>query len=89
MKQAQLLNFTAVATAVSLVSNVHADEQTYQGHVGRTLADSKEWWPDPVKVPPGVTTLWRPSRLPGAFARANDVRIGAMAPPATVMTLDG
>jgi arylsulfatase A-like enzyme len=57
VKQAQLFNFTALATAVSLVSNVHADEQNYQGHVGRTLADSKEWWPDPVKAPPGSPNI--------------------------------
>lgn len=25
----------------------------YQGVIGKTLADSKEWWPEPVKAPPG------------------------------------
>src|ERR1700678_1709659 len=25
--------------------------QPYQGVVGRTLAESKEWWPEPVKAP--------------------------------------
>jgi arylsulfatase A-like enzyme len=28
-----------------------APAQPYQGVVGTTLADSKEWWPDPVKAP--------------------------------------
>src|ERR1035438_10065317 len=27
--------------------------QPYQGVVGRTLAESKEWWPEPVKAPAG------------------------------------
>lgn len=31
---------------------LHAQEtQPYQGVVGRTLAESKEWWPEPVKPP--------------------------------------
>src|SRR5580704_17183267 len=34
---------------------LHAQEaQPYQGTVGRTLAESKEWWPDPVKAPAGA-----------------------------------
>jgi arylsulfatase len=33
---------------------LHAQEaQPYQGTVGRTLAESKEWWPEPVKAPGG------------------------------------
>jgi arylsulfatase A-like enzyme len=33
---------------------LHAQEaQPYQGTVGRTLAESKEWWPEPVKPPVG------------------------------------
>ncbi len=33
---------------------LHAQEtQPYQGVVGRTLAESKEWWPEPVKPPAG------------------------------------
>jgi arylsulfatase len=31
---------------------LHAQEaQPYQGTIGRTLAESKEWWPEPVKAP--------------------------------------
>jgi arylsulfatase len=41
------------------VSTAHADEQVYQGQVGKTLADSKEWWPDPIKAPQGAPNiLW-------------------------------
>jgi arylsulfatase len=57
VKQVPLIHFTALATAVSLVGNAHADEQTYQGHVGRTLAESKEWWPEPVKAPAGSPNI--------------------------------
>jgi arylsulfatase len=57
VKQAPLVNLTALATAVSLVGNAHAEEQTYQGHVGRTLAESKEWWPEPVKAPAGSPNI--------------------------------
>ena len=33
---------------------LHAQEaQPYQGVAGRTLAESKEWWPEPVKAPAG------------------------------------
>ncbi len=29
----------------------------YQGKVGRTLAESKEWWPEPVKAPAGAPNV--------------------------------
>jgi len=33
--------------------------QTYQGVVGKTLAESKEWWPHPVKAPQGApNVIW-------------------------------
>jgi arylsulfatase A-like enzyme len=33
--------------------------QPYQGVVGKTLADSKEWWPEPVKAPKGApNVIW-------------------------------
>jgi arylsulfatase A-like enzyme len=36
-----------------------APEQSYQGVVGKTLATSKEWWPDPVKPPAGSpNVIW-------------------------------
>ncbi len=31
--------------------------QPYQGVVGRTLAQSKEWWPEPVKAPAGAPNV--------------------------------
>ena len=31
--------------------------QPYQGVVGRTLAESKEWWPEPVKPPSGAPNV--------------------------------
>src|ERR1700729_992541 len=30
------------------------EAQPYQGVVGRTLAESKEWWPEPAKAPAGA-----------------------------------
>jgi len=37
---------------------LHAQEtQPYQGVVGRTLAESKEWWPEPVKAPAGAPNI--------------------------------
>src|SRR5580700_2004575 len=31
--------------------------QPYQGVVGRTLSESKEWWPEPVKAPDGAPNV--------------------------------
>jgi len=37
---------------------LHAQEpQPYQGTIGRTLAESKEWWPEPVKPPAGAPNV--------------------------------
>ena len=37
---------------------LHAQEaQPYQGPIGRTLAESKEWWPEPVKAPAGAPNV--------------------------------
>ncbi len=37
---------------------LHAQSaQPYQGVVGRTLAESKEWWPEPVKAPAGAPNV--------------------------------
>jgi arylsulfatase A-like enzyme len=37
---------------------LHAQEaQPYQGVVGRTLSESKEWWPEPVKAPAGAPNI--------------------------------
>jgi arylsulfatase A-like enzyme len=47
-----------LATSVRLAS--HAQEaQPYQGVVGRTLAESKEWWPKPVTAPASApNVIW-------------------------------
>jgi arylsulfatase len=44
--------------AVGARLSLHAQEaQPYQGTVGRTLAESKEWWPEPVKAPAGAPNV--------------------------------
>ena len=40
---------TSLALAGGAVQQANA-QQPYQGVVGRTLAESKEWWPEPVKA---------------------------------------
>ena len=37
--------------------SAQAPPQPYQGVVGKTLADSKEWWPDPVRAPAGAPNV--------------------------------
>lgn len=38
--------------------NLYAQSpQPYQGVVGKTLADSREWWPQPVKAPAGAPNV--------------------------------
>jgi arylsulfatase A-like enzyme len=45
-----------IATSATLA--VHAQQAPpYQGVVGRTLAQSKEWWPEPVKAPAGAPNV--------------------------------
>jgi arylsulfatase A-like enzyme len=46
--------------------------QPYQGTVGRTLAESKEWWPEPVKPPAGAPNV--------VWILLDDVGFGATAP---------
>jgi len=44
--------------ALSARLSLHAQAtQPYQGVVGRTLAESKEWWPEPVKAPAGAPNV--------------------------------
>src|SRR5579863_6199546 len=44
--------------AVSAKLSLHAQTtQPYQGVVGRTLVESKEWWPEPVKAPAGAPNV--------------------------------
>jgi arylsulfatase len=44
--------------AVSAKLSLHAQSvQPYQGVVGRTLAESREWWPEPAKAPDGAPNV--------------------------------
>jgi arylsulfatase A-like enzyme len=44
--------------AISAALALQAQEaQPYQGVIGRTLAESKEWWPEPVKAPAGAPNV--------------------------------
>lgn len=54
------LNFlTSVAVLASVgQSRLSAqNNQPYQGVIGRTLAESKEWWPEPTKAPKGAPNV--------------------------------
>jgi Arylsulfatase A and related enzymes len=53
-----VLTTLAVAAGGS-ISQVKAESpnQPFQGKVGRTLAESKEWWPEPVKAPQGAPNV--------------------------------
>ena len=49
---------TTLILAMSARLSLHAQAtQPYQGVVGRTLAESKEWWPEPVKAPAGAPNV--------------------------------
>ena len=49
---------TMLIFAMSASLSLHAQAtQPYQGVVGRTLAESKEWWPEPVKAPAGAPNV--------------------------------
>jgi arylsulfatase A-like enzyme len=51
-----LTSILTLATGMGLA--LHAQEaQPYQGTIGRTLAESKEWWPEPVKAPAGAPNV--------------------------------
>src|SRR5438132_8373998 len=48
----------AGSSAISLPSQAQTvPQQPYQGVVGKTYADSKEWWPAPVKAPSGSPNI--------------------------------
>src|SRR5262245_39316044 len=53
---------TSILTAVTALSLSHLqaqDTQPYQGKVGKTLADSKEWWAPVPKPPAGApNVIW-------------------------------
>ena len=53
MKRKFLLSMTALTCTATLATQVQAQEVPWQGKVGRTLAESTEWWPEPVKPAAG------------------------------------
>jgi arylsulfatase A-like enzyme len=53
MRRENLLTVAALTSAVSFVGSSYAQQPAFQGKIGKTLADSQESWPDPVKAPPG------------------------------------
>ncbi|WEK46242.1 MAG: arylsulfatase [Candidatus Andeanibacterium colombiense] len=58
MKKTLLHSVAAIASMASLAAPAGAqDKQPYQGTIGKSYADSKEWWPDPVKAPPGAPNI--------------------------------
>jgi arylsulfatase A-like enzyme len=59
--------------AASAELALHAQTtQPYQGTVGRTLAESKEWWPEPAKPPAGSPNV--------VWILLDDVGFGASSP---------
>lgn len=58
MKQGKNL-VLAMAVGGIFVPSIHGQntQQPYQGVIGRTLAESKEWWPEPIKAPKGAPNV--------------------------------
>lgn len=52
-----LFSMTALVSAISIAGQAQAEPQPYQGKIGRTLAESTEWWPEPVKAPAGAPNV--------------------------------
>ena len=60
MNEKSALNAIASTLALAAGASFPLQAQTtqpYQGVVGRTLAESKEWWPEPVKAPAGAPNV--------------------------------
>lgn len=60
MNDKSVLNALTPALILALGASIplHGQAtQPYQGVVGRTLAESKEWWPEPVKAPAGAPNV--------------------------------
>ena len=60
MNEKSVLNAltSTLVLAAGATLPLHAQTaQSYQGVVGRTLAESKEWWPEPVKAPAGAPNV--------------------------------
>src|SRR6478736_2078470 len=51
--------YLTAITCMAIVSHdLYAQQpQSYQGKIGNTYEDSKEWWPEPVKAPAGAPNI--------------------------------
>ena len=59
-KQTNVFLTAAMTALVLFTGNVYAqnaNEQTFQGVIGKTLNDSKEWWAEPAKAPTGAPNI--------------------------------
>ncbi|HEX8020784.1 arylsulfatase [Mucilaginibacter sp.] len=57
--RATLLSGTALALTSVMAFAQNGQAPVYEGQVGKTLAESKEWWPAPVKAPKGApNVIW-------------------------------
>ena len=72
MKRKLTLSIAAALSALALVGNSYAQQPAYQGKIGRTLAESTEWWPEPVKAPAGSPNV--------VWILIDDVGFGAASP---------
>jgi arylsulfatase A-like enzyme len=60
MKERNVLRALTSTLILASIAEFALHAQTappYQGVVGRTLAESKEWWPEPVKAPAGAPNV--------------------------------
>jgi hypothetical protein len=51
------LTSTLILASIAEFALLAQTAQPYQGVVGRTLAESKEWWPEPVRPPAGAPNV--------------------------------
>src|SRR5258708_12611560 len=51
------LTLTLILGSGANLGRLAQTTQPYQGVVGRTLAESKEWWPEPAKAPAGAPNV--------------------------------
>jgi arylsulfatase A-like enzyme len=52
-----LTSLAVVAGGSVSQTKAQSAAQPFQGKIGRTLAESKEWWPEPVKAPQGAPNV--------------------------------
>ena len=57
MKRRILIAMTALLSSAAMIGQAHAQQQPFQGTIGRTLAESREWWPEPARAPAGAPNV--------------------------------